>query len=56
MAIEEMVLASDCPEVVQSDPEAWLECILDLEEAGNQEGAERERKALIDTFPDFKLP
>jgi predicted GTPase len=56
MSLEEITVASDCPEIVQDDPETWLECILNLEDAGNEEAAEREREALIDTFPDFKIP
>ena len=56
MSLEEITVTSDCPEIVQDDPETWLECILNLEDAGNQKAAEREREALIDTFPDFKMP
>ncbi|MGI9199465.1 MAG: hypothetical protein ACR2QL_00300 [Woeseiaceae bacterium] len=56
MAIEEILVADDCPEIIQSDPETWLNCILNLEKAGDEESAERERDALIDTFPDFKMP
>ena len=56
MSLEEITVASDCPEMAQNEPETWLECILALEEAGNEDGAKREREALIDTFPDFKIP
>ena len=47
---------SECPDEVRAEPETWLECIEALEEAGNKDGASREREILIDTFPDFRLP
>ena len=46
----------ECTAEIRAEPETWLECILELEEAGKQEAGDRHRDALIDTFPDFKLP
>ena len=46
----------ECTAEIRSEPETWLDCILELEDAGNIEAGDRHRDALIDTFPDFKLP
>ena len=46
----------ECTAEIRSEPETWLDCILELEDAGNTEAGDRHRDALIDTFPDFKLP
>ena len=54
--LEEIVVRDDCDETVRRDPESWLECILELEEAGDDDAAERQREALVEVFPDFKMP
>lgn len=54
--LEEIVVVDDCDDAVRSDPKTWLECILELEEAGDDEAAERQREALVEVFPDFKMP
>ena len=56
LMLEEVVVTSDCSEDVQAEPESWLTCILDLEQAGKVEAADRQREALKEEFPDFKLP
>ena len=56
VVLEEIVVQDECAETVRSDPETWLECILELEEAGDDEAAERQREALVEVFPDFKMP
>lgn len=56
MVLEEIVVANQCSDDLRTEPETWLECILELEEAGDTEAAEHQRDALKETFPDFKLP
>ena len=47
---------SECSAESRSKPESWLECIRDLEAAGDAEAAARQSENLIEVFPDFKLP
>jgi hypothetical protein len=46
----------ECSVESRLEPESWLECITDLEAAGDAEAAARQRETLIEVFPDFKLP
>ena len=48
--------AAGCPEDATRDPETWLECIEDLEEAGLEAAAAAQRQWLREAFPDFELP
>jgi hypothetical protein len=48
--------ADECSDEVRVEAERWLECIVKLEESGNDAAAERQRNALKETFPDFKMP
>jgi len=43
-----------CDETATQTPEAWLECIRELEEAGFSDVALRQRELLQQNFPDFK--
>jgi len=45
-----------CTEQERAAPESWLQCIRALEERGDIEQASQEREALIEVFPDFKMP
>ena len=47
---------NECSAESRSKPESWLECIRDLEAAGDAEAAARQSENLIEVFPDFKLP
>jgi len=55
-------LASDaaseryCEESETADPNAWLACILDLEQQGLLEAAMVERDLLRESFPDAQVP
>lgn len=42
-----------CDDTVTAEPETWLECILELEEAGLVDTANLERQRLSEAFPDF---
>ena len=48
--------ANECAGEARTAAESWLECIQALEAAGDNEAALRQRDALKETFPDFKLP
>jgi hypothetical protein len=48
--------APSCDEAARAAPEAWLQCISDLEDAGFTAAAEQERRLLAETFPDFETP
>lgn len=48
--------ASPCPADSRQDPESWLACIERLEEAGQHEAAEQQRRLLAEAFPDFEFP
>jgi len=48
--------ANECAGEARIKAESWLECIQALEAAGDDEAALRQRDALKETFPDFKLP
>ncbi|MDH4124167.1 MAG: hypothetical protein OEW64_03670 [Gammaproteobacteria bacterium] len=54
--VEQRANSSACPEESRTNPESWLQCILELEETGDQEAAALERKSLVAVFPEFKLP
>lgn len=42
-----------CDQTATAEPETWIECILELEEAGLVDAASRERELLAEAFPDF---
>lgn len=46
--------SSLCDETVTAEPESWLACIVELEEAGQTDIAREQRQLLAETFPDFK--
>jgi hypothetical protein len=48
-----MEAASGCDESVRAEPEAWLACIVALEESGLTEVANAERELLQAAFPGF---
>ncbi len=45
-----------CVAEVRLTPETWLKCIVELEDAGLDELASRQREQLQEVFPDFELP
>ncbi len=45
-----------CDETARATPEAWLDCISQLEDAGFTAAVERERRLLAETFPNFEMP
>ncbi len=45
-----------CNESETADPNAWLECILELERQGLHEAARLERELLAEAFPPPELP
>ena len=45
--------APACDETARAAPESWLECIVELEEAGALDAARLERELLAESFPDF---
>ena len=47
---------NECPDEIRVDPITWLACIVDLEESGNTDAALRQRDALEEAFPQFKMP
>ena len=51
-----MIEVDECPADVRADADSWFECIVDLEASGNNAAAERQRDALKESFPDFKMP
>ena len=48
--------AADCDEEARATPASWYACIVDLEAAGQTAAAERQRKLLAESFPDFEMP
>ena len=48
--------AGFCGESATATPEAWLDCIAELEEAGLANLAQLERERLQQSFPEFELP
>jgi len=48
--------APACDKETTSRPSAWLECIRELEDAGQSDEAGRQREQLKLAFPDFELP
>ena len=54
--VEEAVTERFCDETATADPNAWLECILELERQGLHEAARLERQRLALTFPPPELP
>lgn len=49
-------VANECTDEVRTDPVTWLECIDDLEEAGDTDAAQRQIEDFKETFPQFELP
>lgn len=47
---------NECPDEIRVDPVTWLACIVDLEESGDTDAALRQRDALEEAFPQFKMP
>lgn len=47
---------NECPDEIRVDPITWLGCIVDLEESGDTDAALRQRDALGEAFPQFKMP
>lgn len=47
---------NECPDEIRVDPVTWLACIVDLEEIGDTDAALRQRDALEEAFPQFKMP
>ncbi len=45
-----------CNESETADPNAWLECILELERQGLHDAARLERELLVEAFPPPELP
>ena len=45
-----------CGPELRAAPESWLECIVELENAGLEDLASQQREQLQETFPDFELP
>jgi hypothetical protein len=46
--------APGCDESVTAKPDTWLECIVELEEAGLADEARHQRELLEEAFPDFE--
>lgn len=44
---------SACSDIARSTAASWLECIIDLEQAGLVDEAKNQRAALLEAFPDF---
>ncbi len=49
-------VTNECPDEIRVDPVTWLACIVDLEEIGDTDAALRQRDALEEAFPQFKMP
>jgi len=45
-----------CGPELRAVPESWLECIVELENAGLEDLASQQRELLQEAFPDFELP
>jgi hypothetical protein len=45
-----------CGPELRAVPESWLECIVELENAGLDDLASQQREQLQEEFPDFELP
>ena len=45
-----------CGPELRAVPESWLECIVELENAGLDDLASQQREQLQEAFPDFELP
>lgn len=48
--------APACEESQRADPESWLACIEELEQAGRDEAAREERRLFDEAYPDFEAP
>ncbi len=55
-AMPALLAVNECSDEVRVDPVSWLACIADLEETGDTEAALRQRKALMEAFPQFEMP
>ena len=53
---QEVATERYCDESQTADPNAWLECILELERQGLHEAARLERELLAEAFPPPELP
>ena len=53
---QELAAERYCDESETADPNAWLECILELERQGLHEAARLERELLAEAFPPPELP
>ena len=53
---QEVATERYCDESETADPNAWLECILELERQGLHDAARQERSLLAETFPPPELP
>ncbi len=53
---QELAAERYCDESETADPNAWLECILELERQGLFEAARLERELLAEAFPPPELP
>lgn len=51
---DELVAEEPCDDNARAEAASWLECILELEEAGDAETALEQRELLREAFPDFK--
>jgi len=49
------VPVTDCDEVAVATPQTWLECIVALDDAGQDDAAREQRAMLAEAFPDFDL-
>ena len=54
--VQELAAERYCDESETADPNAWLECILELERQGLHEAARLERELLAEAFPPPELP
>ena len=52
---QEFAVERYCDESQTADPNAWLECILELERQGLHDAARIERELLVETFPQPEL-
>ncbi len=53
---QEVATERYCDESETADPNAWLECILELERQGLLDAARLERELLVEAFPPPELP
>lgn len=56
LAEAQQIEVDECTAEQKSTAETWLACIDELESNNQDDAAQRQRNALKETFPDFKLP